>query len=156
LQAPRELDVSVIDRQRSHRVGRKGIVDFLRRLARTKPPASCAGIAVCLVSDRRMREFNQRYRNRPGSTDVLSFSADPEPDPTGELYLGDIVISVPQAARQAAERGHSLARELKLLALHGYLHLLGYDHETDNGRMTRIERRLVTRLLPRSAPTGPS
>jgi len=156
LQGPRELEVTVIDRQRSHRFGRKGIVDFLRRVARSKPPASRAGIAVCFVSDRRMREFNQRYRNKPGSTDVLSFSGDPEPDPAGELYLGDIVISVPQAARQAAERGHSLVRELKLLSLHGYLHLLGYDHETDNGRMTRIERRLVRQLLPRAAPTGSS
>ena len=156
MQRARELDVAVIDRQRSHRVNGRGIASFLRRVARSKPPASAAGVAVCFVSDRRMREFNQRYREQRGSTDVLSFPADPEPDPRAELYLGDILISVPQAARQAAEQGHSLGRELKLLSLHGYLHLLGYDHETDKGQMTRVERRLVRQLLPRSTRTGDS
>ena len=70
------------------------------------------------------------------------------PDPEGGRHLGDLLISVPQAARQAGERRHSLARELRVLVLHGYLHLLGHDHETDGGRMMRLQRRLERRLLP--------
>lgn len=95
-----------------------------------------------------MREFNQRYRDKDVPTDVLSFPGDDEPEPDGSRHLGDIVISVATAGRQAQSRGHSLPRELKRLTLHGYLHLLGYDHETDDGAMLRLERRLVRRLLP--------
>jgi probable rRNA maturation factor len=62
--------------------------------------------------------------------------------------LGEIAISVPQAARQAEARGHSLPRELRVLVIHGYLHLLGYDHEVDDGSMMRLQARLVRRLLP--------
>jgi probable rRNA maturation factor len=62
--------------------------------------------------------------------------------------LGEIVISVPQAARQAEAYGHSLARELRVLVIHGYLHLLGYDHEVDDGTMMRLQARLARALLP--------
>ena len=101
-----------------------------------------------------MREFNHRYREKDTTTDVLSFPGDEEPEPDGSVHLGDIVISVATAARQARELGHSLPRELKRLLLHGYLHLLGYDHETDDGTMLRLERRLVRRLLPKTAVAG--
>jgi probable rRNA maturation factor len=97
---------------------------------------------ICLVSDRAMREYNGRYRGVWKATDVLAFRAD---DP-GESYLGDIVISVPAAQRNAAQHGLRLEEEIKALILHGVLHLLGQDHETDGGRMKRAERRWGLRL----------
>ena len=86
-----------------------------------------------------MRALNRRYRGKDRSTDVLSFPAPPP-------LLGDLVISVPYAARQARRRGQRLSREIERLLLHGYLHLLGYDHETDGGEMDALEARLKRRL----------
>jgi probable rRNA maturation factor len=119
------------------------------------PAAEADSLALCLVSDRRMRAYNQTFRGTDATTDVLSFPCDPVPGPATERHLGDIVISVPAAQRQARGARHSLEQELKILALHGYLHLLGHDHETDDGTMTRLERRLVRRLL-RPAAKGPA
>ena len=141
------MDVHVLNRQRRRRVGLPGIESFVKRLAREVVPRRGKSLSVCLVSDRRMRELNRRFRGRGGTTDVLSFPAGDGPDPEGEAYLGDVVISVDRAAAQARELGHSLAREIRILALHGYLHLLGYDHETDDGTMMRLQRRLTGRLL---------
>jgi len=115
------------------------------------PAQGADGFSVCLVSDRRMKEYNRAFRGVDAVTDVLSFPGGGEADPDGRVYLGDIVIAVPAAARQARERRHSLAREIRILALHGYLHLLGHDHEKDDGAMDRLQRRLVRRLLPRGA-----
>ncbi len=141
------MEVHVLNRQRTHPVSTRSIASFVRRVADEVPAATEASLSVCMVSDRRMRELNRQFRDRDRTTDVLSFVDDGEPDEEGERYLGDIVISVPTAAEQARSLGHSLSRELKRLVLHGYLHLLGYDHETDNGKMRRLERRLATRLL---------
>jgi probable rRNA maturation factor len=88
-----------------------------------------------------MRELNLAYRGKDYATDVLSFLA----DPPNEGHLGDVVIATGIAARQAREAGHSLRTELRVLALHGLLHLLGYDHEHDRGEMARVERRLRRR-----------
>jgi probable rRNA maturation factor len=100
-------------------------------------PARARGtITVAVVSDGRIRELNRRYRQKNTPTDVLSFPAD-EP-----AELGDVLIALGVATRQAAAAGHSLRTELRVLALHGLLHLLGYDHERDNGEMRRLERRL--------------
>ena len=99
-------------------------------------PASARGdLAIALVADSRMRVLNRSYRRKDYPTDVLSFEGD---------GLGDLVIAKGVAARQAREAGHSLQTELRVLALHGLLHLLGYDHEdrNDNGRMARGEARL--------------
>jgi probable rRNA maturation factor len=99
-------------------------------------------VSVCFCGDRRMAGLNRRWRRRNGPTDVLAF-------PSGETdarFLGDIVISVPYARRQARRRGESPSRELDRLLLHGYLHLLGYDHETDNGEMDALEAKLRRRL----------
>lgn len=93
--------------------------------------------------DRRIRTLNRRYRRQDRATDVLAFPA-PASGPGG--LLGDIVISLPYAARQARRRGEPLAAELDRLLLHGYLHLLGYDHETDDGEMESLEDRLRRRL----------
>jgi len=100
---------------------------------------------VLLTGDRRIRELNARYRHKDRPTDVLSF-----PGPGGAEGIGDIVISVETAARNARRLGHSLAAELDVLGLHGFLHSLGYDHEADDGAMERLEKRLRRRLLARS------
>ena len=88
------------------------------------------------VGEGRVRQVNRRYRRRDYPTDVLSFSAN------DSSFLGDIAIGRGVAQRQAREAGHSELTELKVLALHGLLHLLGYDHEGDGGEMQRVERRL--------------
>ena len=86
-----------------------------------------------------MRSLNRRWRRKDRSTDVLSF-------PGSHGFLGDIVISVPYAAREARRRGQSVAKENDRLLVHGFLHLLGYDHETDQGEMDELEERLRSRL----------
>ena len=97
---------------------------------------------VALSDDATVRELNARYRGKDKATDVLSFPGD---DPG--VGLGDILISVETAERNAAGLGRTLAGELDVLALHGFLHVLGYDHETDDGTMDRLERKLRRRLL---------
>ena len=145
------VETTVLNRQRGQRVDAPSLKRFLDRLTGEAPPAAAASFSVCLVSDRRMREYNRAYLGRDVSTDVLSFLGDDEPEDDGRVYLGDILISVASARRQARDAGNSLARELRVLALHGYLHLLGYDHERDGGMMMRLQRRLERRLLPRRA-----
>jgi probable rRNA maturation factor len=109
----------------------------LSRWLRDVAPVRASGVVtVAVVTDARVRALNRRYRGADAATDVLSFPAG-EP---GEL--GDVVIAAGVAGRQARQAGHSMAVELRVLALHGLLHLLGYDHEHDDGRMARLERRL--------------
>ena len=107
-----------------------------RWLESVAPPRARGAMTVAIVPDSRVRALNLRFRRKDRPTDVLSFPAD-EPG-----QLGDVVIASGVARRQAALAGHSMATELRVLALHGLLHLLGYDHETDDGQMRRIERRL--------------
>jgi probable rRNA maturation factor len=121
----------------------RGLVRRIRRgLARAgvPGPGGKGEVSVLFCGDARMRGLNRRYRRKDRSTDVLSFPAG-----SGAL-LGDIVVSVPYAARQARRRGDSTPREIDRLLLHGYLHLLGYDHETDSGEMDALEERLRRRL----------
>jgi rRNA maturation RNase YbeY len=99
-------------------------------------------VSVYFCGDRRMAGLNRRWRHRNRPTDVLAFPV----GETGTRFLGDIVISVPYARRQARRRGESPSREMDRLLLHGYLHLLGYDHETDNGEMEALEAKLRRRL----------
>jgi probable rRNA maturation factor len=143
----RDVEIAVVNLQRRHRVERRRLLGFLRRLIDAQPPGPVDSVALSLVSDRRMRAYHRAFRGSDTTTDVLSFLGEPTAVPRGERHLGDIVVSVPTAARQAAARGHRLERELRVLVLHGYLHLLGYDHETDGGTMLRLERRLRRRLL---------
>jgi probable rRNA maturation factor len=100
-----------------------------------------------------MRTLNRRYRGMDRSTDVLAFPSSGSPEGG---FVGDIAISVPYAARQARRAGEPFGRELDRLLLHGFLHLLGYDHETDEGQMDRLEGRLRRRLSiePRSSAGG--
>jgi probable rRNA maturation factor len=118
-----------------------------RWLAAVAPRQPRGDVAIALVTDQRIRRLNRDYRGKDVVTDVLSFTAehprDPTPDRAGRP-LGDIVIATGVAKRQAREAGHSYATELRVLALHGLLHLLGYDHDhpRDRGRMARAEARL--------------
>jgi len=153
--APRgRLNVEVVGRA-------AGLTTWLEAVA----PARARGtMSIAIVSDARVRALNRQYRKKDTATDVLSFPAFApsalrrgkppafapsalrrgKPPGDGE-FLGDVVIASGVAARQAREAGHSLATELRVLALHGLLHLLGYDHERDDGRMARLERRLRRR-----------
>ena len=101
-----------------------------------------------LAGDATVRRLNRAFRKKDKTTDVLSFPESGRSPPDGARPLGEIVISVPQAARQANAAGHSLATELRVLVIHGYLHLLGYDHEVDEGKMMRLQARLASALLP--------
>ena len=101
-------------------------------------------LAARLTSDAELRRLNRTFRGKDKPTDVLSFPGERTAD---GYHVGDIVISVPTARRQAAEAGHGLQRELQILLLHGLLHCLGYDHETDDGAMERRERRLRKRWI---------
>ena len=96
-------------------------------------------MTIAVVPDARVRVLNRQFRKKDTPTDVLSFPSDQRG------YLGEVVIASGVAARQARDAGHSLGTELRVLALHGLLHLLGYDHEHDDGRMARLERRLRKR-----------
>jgi probable rRNA maturation factor len=102
-------------------------------------------VSVLLASDETIRSLNRRFRGKNKATDVLSFPADTG-TPGPEEIAGDLAISVPTARRQAAEQDHSLSTEIKVLLLHGLLHLAGYDHEADAGQMARRERLLRGRL----------
>jgi len=102
-------------------------------------------VSVLLTGDRQLRRWNKDFRGKNKATDVLSFPAIPMGDMPAAL-AGDLAISVETADVQAREQGHALAEELKVLVLHGILHLAGYDHETDDGTMARVERRLRTKL----------
>jgi probable rRNA maturation factor len=132
------LRVSVTDGAgRSIRDG--GLSAWLTSVA---PARAIGEVAIALVSDAKIRALNRQYRRKDIATDVLSFPAD-----ASSPELGDIVIATGVAKRQATEAGHSYQSELRVLALHGLLHLLGYDHHAkdDRGRMARVEARLRRR-----------
>lgn len=114
----------------------KALKDFLDKLSIQMAPQT--GFSVVLLSDAAMRNYNREFRGEDRATDVLSFPNEEE-DGEEEPYLGDILICVDAAARQQRE---TLLAELQALSLHGLLHLLGYDHETDQGEMETLEGRL--------------
>jgi len=104
-------------------------------------------VSVLLTTDAAIRKLNRQFRDKNKSTDVLSFPAEPFPGvPAKERYAGDLAISVPTALRQSAGQGHSLSTEVKVLMLHGLLHLSGLDHEADTGQMAKRERLLRAKL----------
>ena len=127
------LDVEVVT---SRGVRAPGLGRWLAGIAPAKARGS---VTIALVPDQRIRALNKQFRRKDRPTDVLSFPAEERG------RLGDIVIGIGVARAQAAEAGHPLGAELRVLALHGLLHLLGYDHERDAGRMARVEARLRAR-----------
>jgi probable rRNA maturation factor len=138
--------IEVVNRQRKLPVDCERWRAFAERALKVVPSEG-AGVTVAFVSDRVMRELNGRWRGKRGTTDVLSFPAgQDEFEKLAGRSLGDVVISVEQAVRQAAEHGLDFDEEVAQLILHGLLHLCGYDHETDQGEMNRLELRLRRRL----------
>ena len=138
--------IEVVNRQRKRPIDCERWQAFTARALRFAA-ADNADVTVVFVSDRAMREINRNWRGQRGTTDVLSFPANQDEfEKLGGLNLGDILISIEQAARQAKEHGLSLENEIAQLILHGLLHLCGYDHETDHGEMNRLELRLRKRL----------
>jgi probable rRNA maturation factor len=113
-----------------------------RWLASHAPRGARGHLTLAIVSDAAMRRLNKQFRGKDMTTDVLSFPPDADASGPNRSFLGDLAIARGIAARQARELGHSLQIELRILALHGLLHLLGYDHETDRGEMGRLEDQL--------------
>ena len=135
----------VLNRQRKVRVALAPLKAFLRKV-QTAVRVPQSEIAVCFVSDAEIARLNREYRRKKGPTDVLSFPAGRMKERSRKKFLGDIAIAPETARRYARRNGRALADELRVLILHGVLHLLGYDHETDHGEMERLERRLRLRL----------
>lgn len=158
----------ILNRQRTVPVARRPLELFLRRVRDTLGFGE-ADLTICLVSDAEIARMNEAFRKKKGPTDVLSFrfreqgmgkrasslrkrvrtqrpgaSRDHHSQPAEPL--GDVAISPATALRNAKRYGRTLSAELRILILHGALHLLGYDHETDHGQMNRVERRLRKRL----------
>ena len=117
----------------------------LRRfVARARRAAGLqGGVNVLVTSSAEMKSLNRRFRGKDQPTDVLSFPAEADAQ---EQFAGEIAISAEMAAHNARALGHSPAEEVKILVLHGVLHLRGYDHECDNGGMARREKQLRAKL----------
>jgi probable rRNA maturation factor len=158
----------ILNRQRAVRVARGPLEAFLRRVE-NEMDLGDSDVTVCLVSDAEIARMNQTFRKKKGPTDVLSFPAEEklltfvkrkkktytegaeksrrdQASRSMQSYLGDIAIAPLTARRYAKKNGRSLSNELRVLILHGVLHLLGYDHETDRGEMDRIERKMRRRF----------
>ena len=130
-----------------------GLKGVLQTAARTMDVPDQTVTVVTLTGDENLREYNSRYRGLDEPTDVLAFATREQPTdprfqapPGTEDWLGDIVISVPLARRQAREAGHKVNEEVRLLAVHGFLHLLGYDHAepTEEATMTALTSRILS------------
>jgi rRNA maturation RNase YbeY len=141
-----EIMIEVVNRQRKLPLDCERWRTFVEKVWRVIP-ADVEGVTVAFVSDRAMRELNRLWRHKQGTTDVLSFPVEQDGFEKAEgSSLGDVVISVEQAVRQARENGFTLDHEIAQLILHGLLHLCGYDHVTDSGEMNRLELRLRRKL----------
>jgi len=146
---------AIEDHQKVIRIQVRPLEEFLRQV-RKEVGLGPECVAVRLIGDAEMARLNETYRKKKGPTDVLSFPAAAENGKPGSLwrqvrkargrFLGDIAISPNVARRNAKSLGRTLPDELKVLILHGVLHLLGYDHETDRGEMERVETRLRQHL----------
>ena len=149
------MAIEVINRQRLARIDARRVASLadatLDALGR-----DAANLTVAFVRDLVIRELNCRFRGKDRATDVLSFPAEDERESASGVHfigssvsehLGDIVVSTDTALRQANDAGHSFAREVDELVIHGVVHLCGYDHETDRGQMNRLELKLRKKLL---------
>jgi probable rRNA maturation factor len=141
----------ILNRQRGVRLN-VGLLDrFLARVLRQTDVGS-REVTICFVSNAEIARWNKKYRGKSGATDVLSFPAGPPQGSRGGAagpgggYLGDIAIAPATARKYAKQNRRTLQSELQVLILHGVLHLLGYDHESDTGEMDRLEQRLRNRL----------
>jgi probable rRNA maturation factor len=138
------LDVHLVRRPGVAAPAGRGVRGFLRQVAGATG-CDADEVTVLLAGDDEMRALNHRYRGADGTTDVLSFAGGLQPD--GRVSQGEIVISVDKAQRQAAQRHHPVEVEIRYLLIHGFLHLMGFDHEIDSGEMAAEEQRLRSLLL---------
>ncbi len=129
--------IEVVSRQRKTKINVEQWRVYAARTAAQIREAENKSLTVAFVSDRKMRELNRDFRGKNSTTDVLSFPFEADEFDLADDNLGDIVISVEQAAKQAAENNLDFENEIKQLILHGILHLCGFDHETDDGAMNR-------------------
>ena len=132
--------IEVVNRQRIRKLN---VVPWIKRVEKMLDVIgkTDSSVTVAFVSDKKIRELNRLFRRINKATDVLSFPGD-----SNDGEMGDIAISIETAARQAKQSGLTLDGEIAQLLLHGLLHLSGYDHETDNGEMNRLELRLRKKL----------
>jgi probable rRNA maturation factor len=135
----------IVNRQRRVPVAVKPLEDFFERVRRELQFAS-ESVTVELISDVAMARLNQSFRSKRGPTDVLSFPANGARPNHETEYIGDIAISPETARRNARRFSRTFPVEMRILILHGMLHLAGFDHENDHGEMERLERRLRRRL----------
>lgn len=159
---PKPLGVVIVKRRRKQRVASQRLSCLLKEAALALGVSG--EVALVLTGDTAIRALNARYRGKDRPTDVLSFPGPGAPrrdrggrkgrprdvwacDEGADGNLGDIIVSMDTAAQNARAQRRTLSQELDVLALHGFLHLLGYDHESDNGEMERLEGRLRRRLL---------
>ena len=143
-------DIEVVNRQRLFKLERQPIGSLGQAVLARIERATCSA-TITFIRDREMQTLNRTYRNIDKPTDVLAFAyhegmSDNEPAYNPD-FLGDVIISVETANQYADEQGIEFATEIHWLVIHGLLHLAGYDHETDNGEMRRLERRLRKELL---------
>ncbi len=148
-------DVPAIEnRQKAVPVKMHALLDFTNRV-KLQLGLAQHSMAILLINDRQMARLNETYRHKKGTTDVLSFPSEERQRPSNlrqalkkvrDAQLGDIAISPVVAKRNARRYGRNLTEEIQILILHGILHLLGYDHETDRGQMEQVESRLRQRL----------
>ncbi len=138
--------IEIVNRQRKIKIELEVWNEYTVRAVGEILESEGRSLTVAFVSDKRMRELNKTFRGKDSTTDVLSFSFEPDEFDEDQNNLGDIVISVEQAAKQAAENNLDLETEIKQLILHGILHLCGLDHETDDGEMNEREQDLRENL----------
>ena len=133
------MQPTIILSRRVAGLNQRALADFIVRACRLVKLRGT--VTVMITSSREMRSLNLRFRGKSRTTDVLSF-----PAPASVNFAGDIAISLDIAARNARGLGHTVAQEIRILVLHGILHLAGYDHECDGGEMANKERRLRAKL----------
>ncbi len=138
--------IEIINNQRKIKLDRRIFQEFAETAIGKIDEAENKNVTVAFISDRKMRSLNNEFRAKAKTTDVLSFPFEADEFDLEKDFLGDIVISLEQAQKQAAENDLTLDAEVKQLILHGILHLCGYDHETDDGEMNRRELELRDRL----------
>jgi len=141
------MSIEIINRQRKRKLSGGHWRDFAERVLKAIGSARESDATIVFVSDPAIKKLNYQFRGKDYATDVLSFPNEHERfEKELKTNLGEVVISVDRAAAQAKENGLSLANEVEQLMLHGLLHLRGYDHETDNGEMNRLELKLRKKL----------
>lgn len=138
----------IIAERKSKHLSPHALSTFLRRAQ--KAVGLRGAVGVLLTASEHMRRLNRQFRQKDKPTDVLSFPSELW-SKSYENYAGDLAISIDIARQNAQRLGHSLEEEIKILMLHGVLHLAGYDHESDNGEMARTEEHLRRKLgLPKA------